>query len=76
MSSDWSRVSEKEAPQLGMAPYWPDFPEGSCLRGLIRRQLWSGGFGNWLSLATSPVAMVGVLEEVPAVDVGAEAGAG
>lgn len=59
-----------------MALYWLDSPKGSCLRGLTGPPLWSGGFGQWLRLATGPVALVDVLEEVLAVDVGPEAGTG
>lgn len=54
------------------------FPRGKLPEG-VRPDvcpLWSGGYGQRLSLATGPVPMVGVLEEVPAVDVGTEAGAG
>lgn len=68
--------SGKEVSQQVMALYGPDFLEGSRLRGHTRHALWSGGFGLWLSLATGPVPMVGVLEEVLAFDVGAETGAG
>lgn len=53
--------------------YCPDSPEGSCPVGAA---LWSGCFRQWLSLANGPVAMVGVLEEVPTVDVGTKARAG
>lgn len=44
--------------------------------GSEQTSLWLGGFGQWLCLATGPVAVVGVLEEVPAGDVGMEAGTG
>lgn len=61
---------------VGNGPLLAVFPGGKLSEGWVRRPLWSGGFRQWLSLATSPVSMIGVLEEVPAVDVGAEAGAG
>lgn len=57
-------------------PLLAHYPAGSCLSGLIRPPLWSGGFRQWLRLATGPVAAVGILEEVLAVDTGTQTGTG
>lgn len=48
---------------------------GGC-HGVCREGLWSGGCWQGLCLATGPVSMVGVLEEVPAGNVGVESGTG